>query len=441
MSDISKQPAPVFLPHKKLTANKILSEKLKVPNKTLTAISFYNIIKNMKKGFLKKVISGLTVCSIGVGALTICLCSKITEKDLLGNQQYQQEVISQLDADMQIMQLYNYVDNVASTNQIVRLKPNDNKKVYIKIDDIVSDRAKSNIRKTLSEMNTAFSYINDSYVFEECSSEKFSSYRSSGDSTISFSYTKLDSSTFGLTTNTSRKSSKFGLGQVKGGYIQNSTIYFDYQVFDQLSDDSQLFVIKHEFLHALGFSDIYDTYDDETSLMNVGLAGLSTHVSPNDLKMLYVAYGNKHINKDGTFNQEKMDEVKQLISKYETKYYEYLMSNLKKEFSKAYQPISKSEVENQTFTKDGATITINQDTFTYTKDGVTQQGHLVVGSDYIILPDIQALSPYDKSTTYNDFLVLLKRNDVIDCYNIDIYHSSSSQNVDPLVQGLDIWVR
>lgn len=395
----------------------------------------------MKKGFLKKFISGLTVCSIGVGALTICLCSKITEKDLLGNQQYQQNVISQLDADMQIMQLYNYIDGAQSPNQIVRLKPNDSKKVYIKIDDMVSDRAKENIRKTLSEMNTAFTYINDSYVFEECSSDAFSSYRSAGNSTISFNYTKLNPSTYGLASSSYSKSSKFGLTQARGSYIQNSTIYFDYQVFDQLSDNSQLYVIKHEFLHALGFSDIYDTYDDETSLMNVGIAGLSTHLSPNDLKMLYVAYGDKHINQDGTFNQEKMDEIKQLISNYETKYYEYLMRNLKNELAKNYQPITKNEIVEKTFTKDGATITINQNTFTYTKNGITQKGNLVIGSDYIILPDIQTLSPYDDKTPYNDFLVLLKQNDTINCYNIDIYHSSNSQNADPLVQGLDILVR
>lgn len=395
----------------------------------------------MKKGFLKKFICGLTVCSIGLGALTICRCSKIEEKDLLGNQQYQPKVISQLDADMQIMQLYNYIDGGQSPNQIVRLKPNKNKKVYIKIDDMVSDRAKGNIRKTLSEMNNAFSYINDSYVFEECSNETFASYRASGNSTISFNYAQLQKYTYGLTSSSTAKSTKFGFAQSKGSYIQNSTIYFDYQVFDQLSDNSQLYVIKHEFLHALGFSDIYEAYDDETSLMNVGIVGLSTHISPNDLKMLYVAYGNKHINPDGSFNQEKMDEIKQLISKYESTYYEYLMSSLKSELQKDYQSITKTEVANKTFTKDGATITINQDTFTYSKDGITQKGNLVIGEDYIILPDIQSLSPYDNKTVYNDFLVLLKQNDKIDCYNIDIYHTSRTPNPDPLAKDLDIQIR
>lgn len=214
-----------------------------------------------------------------------------------------------------------------------------------------------------------------------------------------------------------------------------------------------MLVLKHEFAHALGFADIYDLYGDETSIVNAGLNGLSTHLSPNDFKMIYVAYGNKHINKNGSYSQEKMDEVKQIIKNYESKYYSCLIDKIKDIIKKtnstninknditSSQKISKDEVDGLTFTNDNAQITIVGDNFTYELNGEIQKGELVLGDDYIILPDIILNNPYDHQTPYNDFLVLFKTNDKIGCYNLNIYNTSSAKNKTEENRGIEITLK
>lgn len=429
-----------------------------------------------KKRFLKKVICGLTACSIGLATLGLYNCSA-DDKDYLNNNQYRNRVTQELNANMQVMK--NHSEDLA--NKIVRLKPNDDKKIYVHIGEDISSTVKTNIDKTLSEINNAFKYINDNYYFETCSQSEINKYKKESKTTLDFCYSSLAKDVYGVANVVYKSNSRlFASADKENMYITSGTIYLDKDVFANLIDDAQLYILKHEMSHVLGFADLYSNYDDETSIVNVGITGLSTHLSPNDLKMLYVAYGNKHINLDGSFNQEQMDKVKQLIKAYEKQYYKYLMNNIKKVFwknnvsfssynkskndlskvgdlgcsndfldisvngeslFKEFQEISQDDINGLTFTKNDAKITIKGDSFIYSYAGIEQKGELVLGDDYIILPDILTQSPYDKITTYNDFLTILKINDRIGIYNFDIYHNVNIKEMTIDNSGLDVVVR
>lgn len=394
----------------------------------------------MKSGLLKDVARGIATFTltfaVGFSAVAVVGYKKLDE-DLLDNTKYMDKVKEELGVNMKIMEMYGdktYKNNLG----IVRLRPNSNKKIHVNISDDISERAKGNIRQVLGDMNETFSHINDKYNFQECSEEDFEKYRQKDKTTIKFEYTKFDDDSIqGEAENTS--GFKFDMFfKERGWYFSNSTIYFDQERFDQLTDASQLFTIKHELLHTLGFYDTYEEYKDETSMMNVTFAGLTTVLSPNDLKMLYVAYGDKHINKLGFYDQEKMDKIKKMIDDYEVKYYDYLISGMKNEIDWPFQSMSKDEYTNTVMKRDGATITVNNGEFTYTEDGKTQTGKIIEGGDYVILPNIILTSPYDKTTPYNDFLVLLKKDGKIKCYNFDIYHGENTEYVDDLIEGLEI---
>lgn len=388
----------------------------------------------MRKSNSIKVMCGVMVASIGIGAVS-SYALLADEEDYLQNVKYQNEVSNQLNADMCIMNLYH--NNGVTNNKFVRLKPNESKKIYVNIGEEISSRALEHIKITLNELNTAFSHINDLYNFEICSYQDFVNYKKDKNTTISFEYTKLADKVYGLAESSLSTNKLFNYTfENKQTYIKKASIYFDSQTFDTLSDESQLFVIKHEIMHALGFADIYNYYDDETSIMNVGIVGLSTHLSPNDLKMLYVAYGNKHINSDGSFNQQNLDKVVNLIKTYEKKYYQYLISNIRKITGGKFNAITPNEINNKTFSYNEATVTINGDNFIYQKDDRVQKGKLIFGEDYVILPDIKLENEYVQN--YNDFLVLLKQKEVINCRNFNIFHYGLSDNLDPLKKEIGI---
>ena len=77
----------------------------------------------MKKGIIKKIICGLAICSTGVAALGLINCS-VLDQDLVGNKKYQTQVMQELDADMQIMQDYSYLNRL-DASKLVKLRPND----------------------------------------------------------------------------------------------------------------------------------------------------------------------------------------------------------------------------------------------------------------------------------------------------------------------------
>ncbi len=389
----------------------------------------------MKKGIVKKLIYGLTACSIGFSSFAIYK-GFIANKDLLKNQSYQTEVLKQLDADMIIMQDFSYIKD-GDLKKLVRLKPNKEKEICVEISSEITDKTKNNIEKSLTEFNEIFTNINDSYNFKIYETTELKEFNKK--STISFKYKTLDKNTYGLTT--AEKSKNFFFSNVdalENCYIKKATIYFDEKVFDSLSNSSQLYVIKHELLHSLGFSDLYDYYDDETSLMNVGIVGYSNVLSPNDLKMLYVAYGNKHINNDGSFNQENLDKVKFYINEYEKNYYEHLIDIIKEKTDVELENINKEEILNLSLEYQKSKIQIENDKFNYSLDNYSKEGNLICGKDYVILPDIKVKSKFKNNCLYNDFLVLFKIDGKLKCYNIDFYHFDSDKQIDDLAKDLDI---
>lgn len=406
-----------------------------------------------KNKLIKKIICGATICSIGIAALTLggCKTSDVnTQTDYIGNLKYQSRVMSDLDANMQIMEMF-HPEEKENSKELTRLKPNDTNKIYVGVSDDIPDRTKENINKVVEQYNKVFSYVNDAYKFETCSLPESYKYSQEDKTTINFRYSSL--------TETEIASTRHGCyfddnkREYKTTYISHAIIFLNSNFFGELIDDCQILTIKHELAHALGFADTYTIYGDETTIVNYKLNGFSTYLSPNDFKMIYVAYGNKHINKDGSYNQEKMDEVKQIIKKYENKYYDYFIGKMKKSILEGktynnkeinisnFQKISKEEISGLTFTKNDIPISIDGDKFTYVIDGKTQAGELIAGEDYIVLPDIILKNPYDKETPYNDFLVLFKTNNKIGCYNLDIYHTTSDQDKTEDDRGVKLFIR
>lgn len=364
--------------------------------------------KTIIKRTVANICAGITACT-SMGAFFV----KQSKIDYVKNRIYQSQVAEDLDANMQLMgQLYNY-DNWRNSG-IVRLKPNDDKKIYVYVSQYVGERATKNIEKVMVEFNEIFSYINDDYHFATCNKNEYSEQKKNSNTVISFDYLyveeytrsgcmKGDHEDYVLETSS---------GTQTNGYIFNAHIFLNSKIFDELDDEVQLNVIKHEFLHTLGFGDMYDGYKDETSLMNGRLRDSSCHLSPNDIKMLYVAYGNKHINKDGSYNKQKVEEIKKLIDKYEVYYYDYLMKNVKKATNTTFQPLLGDEIKNLSFEKDGATIKINDNNeFEYKKDDYLKKGKIIWGEDYAILPEIV----FDG---LNNFLVLAKKDSTVECLDV-----------------------
>ncbi len=379
---------------------------------------------------IKHVVCGVTLCAMGL--TTVCFYDyQKDDKDYLQNKQYQDQVALELDADMLIMKKF---DSIKKRNRydLARLKPNKSGKIYVCVEDNLSDKIKNNINTTLNDFNKAFSIINDSYNFVTCSKEEYIKQRDAKNSSIKIEYGNVSPDTALAVTGDFAPFKRIVRGDApENAYMVGAKIYLNQSVFNSLSDQTQLFALKHEILHTLGFDDTYKGYSDETSLMNVRYIGFVNRLGPNDLKMLYVAYGNKHINKDGSFNQEKMNEVKEKIKEYEKEYYNNLVKALTVETGREFEDIDPSKIENAQFTNDGAQITIQNGKFNYVKGDYQKSGDVIIGKNYVILPNILI----DNS---NDFLILLKQECFIDCYNMHIYHSESDTMIDSAAQDIDI---
>lgn len=387
-----------------------------------------------KRETFNKILCGVTAGVIGLYSLGFFLVDMAT-KDYLKNKKYQDEVASTLDANMHIMETFSPYRNL-KFKELVRLKPNDSKKIYVGLADNVSDRTKQNIEKTLNEINNVFTNINDNYNFAICSMEEYLQYKRQNQTVLKFEYKAVDNKNLiGFASDCKTVSPFFDVMPFveKNCYIKNATIYLNSTVFDKLTDISQLYTIKHEIMHTLGFDDIYEEqkYDDETSIMNVGITGLSTHLSPNDIKMLYVAYGNKHINEDGSLNQEKLESVKKYIDDYENKFYKYLMNTIESEVDVDFETFKKDELSDISFEKYGATVDLKDGKFDYTISDYQKNGKIIFGDNYAIIPDI-------KINNNNDFLIIAKVDGEFKCFNLNIYHKCASTTFDPTTLELDL---
>ena len=268
------------------------------------------------KSFLRKVID--VALTISVGAVVSFSARKIVvgNRDYLKNSNLIPKVTSELNVDTKMIRSGDL------QYEFSRLKPNLNKKVMVYIDDSVPENTKNNIKNTLNEFNYVFDYINNDYNLEVCNYAEYLANKAVTNSTIKFVYKNIDKNDFGdnkITANKSLFHKIFTPNSLdKNVYIVGSTIYLNKTYFDNMTDFAQKDVISHELLHSFGFNDTYNAdFEDETSLMNIGYQNVINILGPNDVKRLYCAYGKKHINSDGSFNQEKMDEVKEYINAYE----------------------------------------------------------------------------------------------------------------------------
>lgn len=390
----------------------------------------------MKKGIIKNSLKNLATIVV-TASLTlgggIALTYRGFDEDLLNNKKYMDKVEEELGANMKIMNLHNDKnEKLQNPNKITRLAPNSSKKIYINIGDEISEQTKGNIRQVIDEMNEVFDVINDKYNFTECDNESFKKYKAKEKTTISFNYKQLDDDLSGE--ERSREQKRHSLwSDDEEVYIVGSSIYLNEQDFVDMPNESQLFIIKHEFLHALGFADIYGNYSDETSVMNVGMTGVSHLTSPNDLRMLYVAYGDKHLNMFGFYDQEKMDKVKKIMDDYEFKYYEYLINKVKEKTGKTFQKITSEDLKERGFKKERIVqkyedgrykyedliFIIKGDKYEYyDADGNYQVKDLIIGDDYVILPNVWYTKQQAEEVVVDDFLVLLKDENGLNLYDV-----------------------
>lgn len=378
------------------------------------------------KSFLRKVID--VALTISVGAVVSFSARKIVvgNRDYLKNSNLIPKVTSELNVDTKMIRSGDL------QYEFSRLKPNLNKKVMVYIDDSVPENTKNNIKNTLNEFNYVFDYINNDYNLEVCNYAEYLANKAVTNSTIKFVYKNIDKNDFGdnkITANKSLFHKIFTPNSLdKNVYIVGSTIYLNKTYFDNMTDFAQKDVISHELLHSFGFNDTYNAdFEDETSLMNIGYQNVINILGPNDVKRLYCAYGKKHINSDGSFNQEKMDEVKEYINAYEDSYYEKLVSVIKNETGVEFEKINKEDLRN--FEGKTGRISVKLDenagSFSYVEDkeNKTGTGRVIMGADYAILPDI-------KSGNYTDFLIVIKNQNKLKVYNLSVYRNVGDKKED-----------
>lgn len=378
-----------------------------------------------EKNWPKKVANIALTVVIGTVASFSARKIAVSNRNYIDNAKIMPKVASELNVDTHIMKCGD------GEFDLIRLKPNLSKKVYVYIDKNVPDKARNNITRSLDKFNYLFDNINDDYNLEVCNYDEYLANKTILNSTIKFEYKTIDNNDYGKN---ATKINKTFLHKIvdeksfnKNLYVVGSTIYLNKTYFEKMNDLEQQNVINHELLHSFGFNDTYNTeFDDETSLMNPYYTGLIKEIGPNDLKLLYLAYGKKHINNDESFNQEKMNEVKNFIYKYEDEYYKKLISFIKNETKIEFQKLSNEDIQNFAGKSGEFNVKIDKtgETFSYKEniEGKTGTGRIIKGEDYVILPDIV-------SKNYKDFLILLKNKNGIKVYNLNIYYNSNNEKV------------
>ncbi len=292
--------------------NKAVQKFEKKYAKKCAKLNRKRMLKARKKplnGLLK--LSEITICAL------LCLNARtcaVSEKEFLKNAPYLDKVGDELGANMEPMKCKQLDD------AILRLKPNFDKKVKVYIDEKVPERTRKNIKESLGYFNDILADITDKYEFEVCNKVEYEANKFVKNSTLKFEYQPF----YGLSTdityaeiNKGTNKTQFSRDTSSKVYIVNSVIYLNDGYFDKLSDYSQLYVLKHEILHSLGFSDMYQGYRDVTSLICNSSNAFSNKLSPSDLKRLYTAYCEDLVDERGVINKTKLKQVKENIAKYE----------------------------------------------------------------------------------------------------------------------------
>lgn len=369
-----------------------------------------------------------TSLNVILGA-AICLNVRyisVYAKDYIDNEKIIPEVANELSVDLSIMQNEDFKD------QIIKLKPNLNDKVYVYVEDDVSDKTRNNIQNSLDYFNDVFANINTNYQFQMCDSVLYGTNVALMNSTISFGYKEMGNLTYGATGRHYNR--PIILKAIKEDWYYSklynirSNIYLNKDAFDKLSDATQESIIRHELLHVFGIEDTYFGFKEEASLMNTDYSATINILSPKDMARLFVLYDENLIGKNNTINQQELTKVKEYLSEYENYYYSELATKIKDIIgSDKCLSISDEELVGYTTKINGVEIKIDENgNFDYfSKDGDEGKRTIIKGDNYVILPDIRV-------GKYEDYYVLLKTESGIVPYNMSVSHGAGDDKTAPI---------
>lgn len=286
--------------------------------------------KNKKKLKLIGILVGCTVLTgLSVTSTTLSIASS-KEEQIKPYEQIMSDA-DYLGADLTLLKnrttfLKEYDE--AYKSSFLRLKNNGNHPIYVYIDDI-DNNLEENIKETLDETQDLLSYINENYHFKIVSKQMYEVVKYYNQSAIRFSVEKLEDTVNGDNTSSYNYNPK----EYEKLYIVHSHIKINSDFLERNPSKEEIKnVLFHEILHSFGFPDLYnDEYKERLCYMNVTNRFHLLH--PNDIKMLYCAYGNKHIDKEGNVDKTKLQQVKEALDKYEKYYYEKVFNDYLEQYS------------------------------------------------------------------------------------------------------------
>lgn len=371
------------------------SAKTNLPKQDIVSTG---VIKNKNKQKMVKIAKFVAITTLASAA--VCRISRsiyVSTFRYFKNNDLISQVADKLDADMDIMTYEKYND------QLVRLKPNDDGKISVYIAKDIPQRTYQNIENSLDYFNNIFSNINNKYNFTIVDFAKYSADKLLQKSTIKFDYKVLDDNinAFNSHLQTIYELPKKLIAESKnnGKYCVSSTIslnktYFDKEEYD---DSLQRYTIRHELLHSFGFNDVYTKITDFSTLMNVENMSITNEISPSDMSRLFIAYCDDYVNDNNTINYEKLDEIKDYLSEYQTTYFTHIADTLKKAFNNKVYDFSNEELRHFGASYGLLDVKMQNDMqyeYVYNKHAIDPnnsyygKGDIIKGSDFAILPKI-----------------------------------------------------
>ena len=350
-------------------------------------------MKDKTKKIIDKAISITCVSTI------IACASYLTRQAILSNTKYLKPTAQVereaefLDADLSLMEkaakeLYKNAD-------IIRLKPNKGESIYVNIDKNVSSETTTLIKNSLNYFENLFKDINSDYRFKIVNDAEFFANKLIGKTTIKFKMEKFASNLLhGHANNQSNKNAydKLFNNTSTNLYFIDNVITLNEDVFPTLNEKQKTYTINHELLHCFGLADVYEGYKDYSSYIFNASPLENRLLSPNDIKLLYSAYGNKHINEDGSINNEKLNEFKTKMEAYEQVFHKQSVSDISLIQKNNYINFDKSEIENRLFSfnflDERLNLVVNDDEYKFTYCGEEFFGKAVVGDNFIAITDI-----------------------------------------------------
>lgn len=279
-----------------------------------------------KKSFVKKIFLVLTVAYFSISG------GYLTHKAILSNAQYLKPT-SQIEADAgflgaDMLVMKNDAINFGinpNTGEYVRLRPNGkDEPIYVTLDQSIDDKLAGYIDKSLDYVEDIFSNINDQYKFKVVSNSEYQQKMLAGKAVIK--YQKKDIASSDAAGTCSSGSNKTFIDDILGNdktnvYITDSVITIDEPVYNSCSEYEVLSILNHEILHCFGLGDVYSGNIDTGSFMSSQNGYFCNLISPNDFRMLYAAYGDKHLDENGNVDYKKLEEIKEKLDQYEHEYY------------------------------------------------------------------------------------------------------------------------